>query len=598
MVNRGGAWGTVQEVTVRDPTSRIKHTPLVGVYPVPTIFSYWNGNTNENSTSMNYTLTVSFYKKGPWDDLSFDQEKLDVSSHSQRVFRAVLTVPEDAMPGVYQGYVTVSSEEQQVNIPVSYAVPVSVNNKDVPVVISGSPKEDLLYDNAAVMGSFDMLSRYNAGDWRFYYFNVTDPSVNAMNMRISWRNNWTSINAMVVNPQGKIVASSVPAGVFKVFIGWASNDWLGSTRFSEGGGFYPAANEGPYSSVLYVPVNSTGIYSLMLHNTLFHGKELAEPFTIETKFTTLLPDTEPPVLSVEVPKYVKGAFEIPVNTVEENIQEVTYSLDGAEPVAIGTNATIAFDASNMAEGFHRLNIVASDTVGHRIYRDFFFAVDNTAPDVRIRTPPPDMIVSGELDVNVDVSDPTLKTFSITLPNGTSVSDVKNLTIDTVGLEDGEHKILVAAEDSAGNAAEQSVIVKVDNTAPVVAITSPEDASSVSGIIEVKYDIKEENLKSVLLSVSGRSLEIGGSGSYGLNTTALFDGEYTLEIMAEDEAGNVGSSSVNIATANFGPVLQNAQMTGVGIGLAIGMAGIAVTVVGLVAYYKRRYVRRAERETEY
>ena len=47
MVNRAGSWGTVQELRVSEPNERFDGVPLVGVYPVPNVFSFWLGNTNQ-----------------------------------------------------------------------------------------------------------------------------------------------------------------------------------------------------------------------------------------------------------------------------------------------------------------------------------------------------------------------------------------------------------------------------------------------------------------------------------------------------------------------------------------------------------------------
>ena len=40
MVNRGGSWGTVQEVRVTEPGEKFTDTPVVGIYPVPYL-SIW-----------------------------------------------------------------------------------------------------------------------------------------------------------------------------------------------------------------------------------------------------------------------------------------------------------------------------------------------------------------------------------------------------------------------------------------------------------------------------------------------------------------------------------------------------------------------------
>ncbi|MFY3740177.1 MAG: hypothetical protein HMLIMOIP_000606 [Candidatus Nitrosomirales archaeon] len=588
LVNRGGVWGTVQEVTIRDPVNRIQNTPLLGIYPVPTIYSYWSGSSNQNSTAMNYTLTASFYKKNTWNMVSVDAKELEVGPGGQLVFNARATVPEDALPGIYQGFITVKSKSQTSNIPVSFAVPVTVSSKDVPLVVSGKPDENMLYDNAAVSGSFDMLSRYNAGDWKFYHFNVTDPTINAMSLKISWKNNWTSINAMVTDPSGKIIASSVPAGVFKVFLGWASNDWLGTTNFSEGGGFYPAQNPGGNSTAIYVPVNSTGIYSIMLHTTLFHGKSLSEPIVIEAKPTTMKPDTAPPVISVEFPEYASGVVAIPVNLEEENVEDVLYSVDGSAPVSLRDNSTMVIDTTALREGIHVLSIAASDTVGHRVSRNIMFVADNTGPQLNVRSPEDQSVVKDELKFEIEASDSSLKTISVTLPNGTSVENNNAFSMDTSSLPEGEHKIVIRAEDSAGNIVEDERTISVDRTAPSVEIASPEDGATLSGRVNVKYQVSDDNLESVVLNVGQKSVEITNTGSYTLDTATLFDDKYTLELVAEDKAGNVNEKAVTINTSNFGPSLMNVWIFGILIGAAIG-AGIAAAV--LLTKYRRKRIQQ-------
>ena len=63
MINRAGSWGTVQELRISEPKEKFDGVPLIGVYPVPQVFSFWLGNTNQNSTSMDYTLSASYYEK-------------------------------------------------------------------------------------------------------------------------------------------------------------------------------------------------------------------------------------------------------------------------------------------------------------------------------------------------------------------------------------------------------------------------------------------------------------------------------------------------------------------------------------------------------
>ena len=85
----------------------------------------------------------------------------------------------------------------------------------------------------------------------------------------------------------------------------------------------------------------------------------------------------------------------------------------------------------------------------------------------------------------------------------------------------------------------------------------------------------------------RSIDIVGDyGSYMLDTTLLVDNEYVLQIIAQDEAGNTNSTSINIVVENLGPMLLEMQIMAVVIGLAIGTG---ITTIVLLAKYRKRNV---------
>jgi len=308
MVNRGGSWGTVQELRVSEPNSKIKNTPLVGVYPVPTRYSYWTGDTKKNSTSMDYTLTASFYKKIDWTDVWVNSNSIHVLPHSTSDVTATLVVPIDSKPGVYQGFISFKSDKHEVNAPVSFGVKKKIQGKDMPTVIEGSKDVNVLYGNGYVGGAFDMVNRYNAGDWRQYYFDVQDSTINALALNISWENKDTNLAVFVIDPLGKIIQTNVPPGVLGQFQGWPTGDWLGTTSFSEGGGFFPIKNKDVTSTVLYAPINQTGTYSVLMHSTLFGGQDVAEPITVTAKFSTMLPDEKAPQILLSAPEFINGSI--------------------------------------------------------------------------------------------------------------------------------------------------------------------------------------------------------------------------------------------------------------------------------------------------
>ena len=287
MVNRAGSWGTVQELRVSEPTEKFVGVPLVGVYPVPTRYSYWLGDTKQNSTSMDYTISANYYEKKRWSIMWSEFETISVSPKNIATIDVTLIVPDDYPTGIYQGFLNFKSDKHTVNAPISFAVKQPVIQNDSTITIKGVQSNDVLYGNGYTKGAFDMANRYMAGDWRQYYFDIQNESINSAAIELSWTSDDTNLSVFVVDPTGKIIQTNVPSGVFGHFLDWTSLDWLGNSIFSQGGGFFPVKNKDDVSTVLYIPINQTGTYTLLTHSTLFGGDSTTEPITLAAKFTNI-----------------------------------------------------------------------------------------------------------------------------------------------------------------------------------------------------------------------------------------------------------------------------------------------------------------------
>ena len=287
MVNRSGSWGTVQELRVSEPAEKFDGTPLVGVYPVPTRYSYWLGDIQKNSTSMDYTLSASYYQKNKWSLLWPESEKISIPPKDSTNVDVTLIAPNNLQTGVYQGFLSFEGEHHSVNTPVSFVIKEPILENNSAILIQGTQSNDILYGNGYTKGAFDMVNRYMAGDWRQYYFDIQNESINSGAIELSWVSDDTNLAVFVMDPNGQIIQTNVPSGVFGHFMGWPSLDWLGSSLFSQGGGFFPVKNKDDTSTVLYVPINQTGTYTLLTHSTLFGGNNTTEPITLAAKFTNI-----------------------------------------------------------------------------------------------------------------------------------------------------------------------------------------------------------------------------------------------------------------------------------------------------------------------
>ena len=81
---------------------------------------------------------------------------------------------------------------------------------------------DFIFGNEYVKGAFDMTNRYMAGDWRQYYLDVQDNTINNASIELSLKNENTNFSAFVLDPQGKIISTNIPTRVFGHFKNWAS----------------------------------------------------------------------------------------------------------------------------------------------------------------------------------------------------------------------------------------------------------------------------------------------------------------------------------------------------------------------------------------
>lgn len=459
MVSRGGSWGTVQEIRISDPLEKFENEPVIGVYPVPKIFSFWKGNTNQNSTSMDYTLSTSYYKDILWNDIIVDEE-ITILPHSSSKVTATLSVPPDKQTGVYQGFLSFEGKYHKTKSAVSYGVLEKIEKDVEQTMITGS-SGGTLYGNGFVKGAFDMTSRYMAGDWRQYYFDIKDHTINSAAIDFEWENDYTNFTVFMIDPQGKIIQTNFPPGVFGEFWGWPTGDWLGTSLFSGGGTFYPLKNKDDTSTVLFAPINQTGTYTLLVHSTLFDGTSITEPISLAAKFTTIVPDDKPPEITFPIPEFINKTFDVLPKIIEKNPDYVKYYLDGEEreleylPLRFGM----------LPDGKHDLRVHASDIVGNDAEKTFSFTVDNTPPEILVKSPINGTTVSQSLKIDFKVKDENLAedgAITILLPNGEYLEDITSHSFSVTEIDDGVYDLKIIVTDLAENEQAEMISFNVDH----------------------------------------------------------------------------------------------------------------------------------------
>jgi hypothetical protein len=214
--------------------------------------------------------------------------------------------------------------------------------------------------------------------------------------------------------------------------------------------------------VLFAPINQTGTYSLLVHSTLFDGKDTTEPITLAAKFTTITPDNMPPEILFDIPKFLTAENKILPKIIEDNLSNVTYILDGLE-IEIPAGG---FNTSDISSGEHVLTVHANDRVGHETTKSFTFIVDNEPPLLEIKSPKNNTSVSNKLFIDLKLSDdnlPDKEKISFLLPTGERIVDKTTYSFDTTDVKDGEYKITIFGIDKAENSVSRDIMFLVDHS---------------------------------------------------------------------------------------------------------------------------------------
>jgi hypothetical protein len=113
-------------------------------------------------------------------------------------------------------------------------------------------------------------------------------------------------------------------------------------------------------------------------------------------------------------------------------------------------------------------------------------------------------------------------------------------VDTFGWDDGEYTITIKALDQAGNQNTTSFFFTIDSTKPKIILETPQNNSIIRNGILLNFSIIDINLMEANYSVNGGNT-ITFFTPFDISTTGWEDGDYTVQINAQDLANNSNSS---------------------------------------------------------
>lgn len=193
--------------------------------------------------------------------------------------------------------------------------------------------------------------------------------------------------------------------------------------------------------------------------------------------------------------------------------------------------------------------------------------DTTAPSTSITSPAGGGTLSGVVNVDVSAADPSGVASVDIYANGklvaTDMASPYQFAVDTTVLPDGATSLTAKAKDSLGNVGTSSAVnvtIANDVIAPTVTIASPTAGASVTGTVTVTASATDnKSVAKMSLLIDGKEVAVsyGASLSYawtasgtttrggGKNKTTTTSTTSSIQVRAQDAAGNTGSASVTV-----------------------------------------------------
>ena len=254
----------------------------------------------------------------------------------------------------------------------------------------------------------------------------------------------------------------------------------------------------------------------------------------------------------------KGLAHTTWYTIDNGLTNITFT---------GSTGTVdQTEWNKISSDFVTLTFYANDTLGVISSSQVVICKDVVNPIIIINSPKPnDLIGVITPSFNVEVTDANLDTMWYTIDGGiTNTTFTENGTINQElwdALSNGTATITFYANDSAGNEASNSVIVRVDNIIPSIIIHSPIEnqlfgTNVPSPMFNISVDDIFHDKKWYTLNQDSTKYFFTSPWDY-INQTAWFglpDGSVKMRFYANNSAGNIGFSEVTIRKDINAPII--------------------------------------------
>ena len=283
-------------------------------------------------------------------------------------------------------------------------------------------------------------------------------------------------------------------------------------------------------------------------------------------------DTGAPVVTVTSPTggedfgVIAPDFIVEISDSLNPIDTMWYTIDGGiTNITFTINETIDQNSwTATPDGSVTLTFYANDTLGNIGFNSVDVNKDTVAPTINLVSP----TLLQLLGVNspsfiVEIDDPILDTMWYTVNNGlTNITFGTNGTFNPLAwssVPNGTWTIYFYANDSVGNEASDSVVVEVDKFIPTITVNLPIDETVIATLPIINITVNDTNVDSIWYRVGTTIITLANNTDQSLNLliwNALSEGAFTIELFANDTAGNLNNFyTINLIKDISAPIVD-------------------------------------------
>ena len=238
--------------------------------------------------------------------------------------------------------------------------------------------------------------------------------------------------------------------------------------------------------------------------------------------------------------------------VDKRLTDVYYSLDGGPAKPLSQPYRI--DMTSWPVGIHDVVITAIDAVGHISSESVSFEIVDGSIAIQLENPRNGGAVRSGVPLVFSVAGSGAITSRWCEASAwNELGDLK--TIPTNGWSEGVHDVVVNSTSDLGGFDQYSFTVIIDDTPPMILLSSPSNNSFVSPSDSVMLQVLDANMLGANWTVWDRSGSTTRSDVVLSLTSPPLDGDFEVNVVAVDKAGNEARASFAFAMDSSPPVVS-------------------------------------------